>query len=371
LPEAFAIDNADTGILLEVKIRFITATPLNVIEGSGTYVGIDALAKSLRNLGVTVDIVAPRRRFSNFTVHRLVFNQALRYRNTGACDYSVGFDMDGYTIAGREGCPHIASIKGVLADESQFEEGWNRATMRIQAACERWHVRRSRLVMATSRYSAGKIQEFYDPPRPPVIVPEMIDLEVWRQYAERPAPRPGQGKFVVLSVCRFYRRKRLNILLGAAERLRARIGNLEVRIVGGGPEEKNLKNICRTKNLGSIVVWRENISQAELAQEYRGCDVFCLPSVQEGFGIVFLEAMAHGKPIVACHAGATPEVARHALLVRPDEEEELAIAIERLYLDRALLQKLGAEGLQLVHDFKPETVAQRFLTELHKARNPQ
>ena len=354
-----------------MKIRFITATPLNVIEGSGTYVGIDALAKSLRNLGVTVDIIAPRSRFPIFTAHRLAFNQALRYRETGVCDYSVGFDMDGYTIAGREGCPHIASIKGVLADESRFESGWNRATMRIQAACERLHVRRSALVMATSRYSAGKIQEFYDPPRPAVIVPEMIDLEVWRQYADRPARPTRLGKFVVLSVCRFYRRKRLNILLGAAERLRARIGNLEVRIVGGGPEKENLRKICRTKKLGSAVVWRENISQAELAQEYIGCDIFCLPSVQEGFGIVFLEAMAHGKPIVACRAGATPEVAQHALLVQPDDEDEFADAIERLYRDKVLQQDLTARGLQLVQNFRPETVAQQFLMELQKAGNRQ
>jgi glycosyltransferase involved in cell wall biosynthesis len=354
-----------------VKIRFITATPLNVIEGSGTYVGISSLARSLRKLGVIVEIVAPQRRFPIFTVHRLAFNQALRYRNAGACDYSVGFDMDGYTIAEREGCPHIASIKGVLADESRFESGWNGATMRLQAACERLHVRRSGMVMATSRYSAGKIQEFYGPPRPPVIVPEMIDLERWRQYADLPARLTGRGKFVVLSVCRFYRRKRLNILLGAAERLRDKIKNLEVRIVGGGPEQKNLKNICRTKNLGSIVVWRENISQAEVAQEYIGCDVFCLPSVQEGFGIVLLEAMAHGRPIVACRAGATPEVAQHALLAQPDDEQELADAIERLYRDKALQQELGAEGLQLVQNFRPETVAQRFLSELQKAGHTQ
>ncbi len=354
-----------------MKIRFITATPLNVIEGSGTYVGIDALARSLRKLGVTIEIVAPRRRFPIYTVHRLAFNQALRYRNFGACDYSVGFDMDGYTIAGKEGCLHIASIKGVLADEARFESGWNKATMRIQAACERLHVRRSGLVMATSRYSAGKIEEFYGPSRPPVIVPEMIDLELWRQYADLPARRTGQGRFVVLSVCRFYRRKRLNILLGAAERLRDKIGNLEIRIVGGGPEQKNLKNICRTKNLGSILVWRENISQAELAQEYIGCDIFCLPSVQEGFGIVFLEAMAHGKPIVACLAGATPEVAQHALLVPPDDEEQVANAIERLYRDEDLRHDQAALGLQLVQRFRPETVARQFLMELQKTGDRQ
>ena len=69
----------------------------------------------------------------------------------------------------------------------------------------------------------------------------------------------------------------------------------------------------------------------ELAAEYNRCHVFCLPSVQEGFGIVLLEAMAAGKPMVAARAGAIPEVAPHAALVEPDSAEALAAGIEMLY----------------------------------------
>jgi glycosyltransferase involved in cell wall biosynthesis len=194
----------------------------------------------------------------------------------------------------------------------------------------------------------------------------MIDLEAWdKQLLLNPAD-PDLRKFVVLSVCRFYPRKRLHVLLGAAQRLRGKIPGLEINIVGGGPESKRLKKFCREKGLESVVSWKENISQAELAREYNRCHVFCLPSVQEGFGIVFLEAMASGKAIIAANAGATPEVATHGVLVQPDNELALANAIESLYREPALRNSLGEAGRQFVAQFDAPVVAELFLREIEK-----
>ena len=91
-----------------MRIRFISSTPMNVFQGSGTYVGIETLARSLRALGVEVDIVTPRLRFPIFTAQRLLFNRSLRFRRRNGYDVTVGFDMDGYTIAGPPHAPGSA-----------------------------------------------------------------------------------------------------------------------------------------------------------------------------------------------------------------------------------------------------------------------
>jgi glycosyltransferase involved in cell wall biosynthesis len=119
--------------------------------------------------------------------------------------------------------------------------------------------------------------------------------------------------------------------------------------------------------IGDTVRWLGDISQADLAAEYAGADLFCLPSVQEGFGIVFLEAMAAGKPIVAARASAVPEVVTQGLLVDPDNEQALAAGIERLYRDADLRRQLGGQGLARVKQFDAPRVAARFVEEVRRA----
>jgi glycosyltransferase involved in cell wall biosynthesis len=343
-----------------VRLVFLTSTPLNLAQGSGTFSGISTLARALRPLGVEVEILAPTLELPVYTLTRLAFNEQLPFRKMPACDAVVGFDMDGYRLAGRGSPPHIASIKGVIADEMQFERGVTRWTMAVQAACERAHVRRSRLVMTTSSYAAGRIRQLYGV-EATSIVPEPIDLAAWRETFARNAARPDPKRFTVLSVCRFYPRKRLHLLLDAGARLRERIPELEIRIVGNGPERAKLERMRP-----SCERFLGDLSQDELAAEYNRADVFCLPSVQEGFGIVFLEAMAAGKPIVAARAAAVPEVVRNGILVEPEDSAALAEAIYRLRREPELGRSLAEEGRKDVEQYDAPRVAQRFLDEVRK-----
>ena len=347
-----------------MRLRFLTSTPRDIARGSGTYVGISVLADALRQLGHTVDFECPTRHFPVYTADRLWFNRGLRASSTHDC--TVGFDMDGYRIAGAPGAPHIASLKGVIADEVRFERGLTRLTMSLQARCERLHVQRAAGVLVSSRYSAECAQRLYSLEQLPTVVPELIDLAAWRRYlADFPA---APTRFTVLFVGRFYRRKRVGLLLEAAAALRGAIPDLEVRIVGNGPCDAAWRARAEHLKLQRTVTWLGDISRAGLAAEYNRAHVFCLPSVQEGFGIVLLEAMAAGKPIVAARAAAIPEVAPHAALVEPESAESLAAGILDLHDSPQTRAAQGARGLAWVEQFDAPLVARLFVEAVRGAR---
>ncbi len=336
-----------------MRIRFLTSTPLDIRRGSGTYVGIHVLARALERLGHRVEYETPRMVLPVYTAQRLLFNRTLRA--SAEFDLTVGFDMDGYRIAAGEP-GHVASLKGVIADEVRFEAGLTRFTMGIQARCERRHVQSAARVLATSRYSAERAREFYGLKEAPAVVPELIDLEEWRRTPGSTAAQAGRP--TLLFVGRLYRRKRVDVLLRAAAMLRGRV---QVRIVGNGPCAAALRRLSEELKLAGTVTWLGDVSRTALAEEYRRAGIFCLPSVQEGFGIVLLEAMAAGIPIVASRAAAVPEVIPHGLLVEPDSAEALAAGIEELCRDPGRCAELACRGAEWVQQFDAPRVAGLFL----------
>jgi glycosyltransferase involved in cell wall biosynthesis len=336
-----------------LRLRFLTSTPLDVTRGSGTFVGISVLARALETLGHTVDFEYPLRHFPVHTLERYWFNRCLR--RSAEHDVTVGFDLDGYRIAG---LGHVASLKGVIADEVRFERGLTRLTMGTQARWERLHVHRAERVITTSNYSAQRAAELYGMRDLPSVVPELIDLPRWRaQLAEFPG---NAQRFTLLSVGRFYLRKRVDVLLRALVLVRARVPDVELRIVGNGPCNRQWRELAGELDLGTHVTWLGDVTRSQLAAEYNRCHVFCMPSVQEGFGIVLLEAMTACKPIVAARAGAIPEVTRYARLAAPDDPAALAEAI----LDEYRARSNASAAVSWVEQFDAPLVAQQFLNAI-------
>ena len=316
-----------------MRLEFLSSTPPSPTEGSGTWVAIDGVMRGLAAIGHVAALrpLGARSRFHTFDRWR--YNRELCRRPPQA-DVVIGVDLDGFLWAPRRmpGMPYAVMLKGIIADELRNERGVVRALLALQARWERRNVHAADRVIVPSRYSASVAQEVYGVPAAALaVVPEPIDLAEWRRRFAVVPPRTNPAP-TVLAVARMYPRKRLDDLLRAALALRARIPGVRVRIV-----------------------------------EYAGADCFCLPTVQEGFGIVFTEAMAAGLPVVACRAAAVPEVVedgRTGLLVSPRSPEELAMAMEKLLTSGTLRRELGDNGRHRVEGLDLPRVAARLLEAL-------
>jgi glycosyltransferase involved in cell wall biosynthesis len=350
-------------------LAFVTSTPYDVAGGSGTYVGIRELLRALDRRGIGTTRFGPHFWLPSYTLQRLVWNYTIARRlRKGRFDWVVGFDLDGFHYGRAPVAPYVASIKGVIADELTNEQGWVRMLLAVQAAFERLAVRRARVVVATSRYSRGRIVEAYGVAEDKIlVVPELIDLDAWTAAPER---REGLDPPPVLTVAHLYPRKNLGTLL-RAYRVLAQAGvPFQGWIVGDGPCRAAWERLCAHLGLEKRVEFLGTVSRAELADRYRRAAVFCLPSRQEGFGIVFLEAMAHGLPIVAGRAGAVPETVAEGevgLLADPGDPDELARCLAAVLEDPALRCRLGAAGRARAERFRADRVAGEFLAAVRGA----
>jgi len=338
--------------------------------GSGSAVAIAGLAEGLESLGHEVETLRPERALTSLDLTRLSYNISLPRSLAGRSpDLVVGFDFDGGLLPpGTISSRYVVALKGVMADEARFEIGQERRRFERLSRIEARNAHSASTVICTSEYSAEQAIRLYGLRKDRVrVVPEGIHISRWSGLAGRASElrRGRSGGPVVLSVARQYRRKNTRSLLRAFARLLEGHPGSRLRIVGEGPELPALKALAGELGIHQSVAFVGSVSGLDALQaEFAAADIFCLPSLQEGFGIVFLEAMAAGLPIVAVRAGAAPEVVPESevsLLVEPSDEELLA-ALRRLADSPELRRRLGANGAARWSAFDWSSVANRFLS---------
>ena len=156
-------------------------------------------------------------------------------------------------------------------------------------------------------------------------------------------------------------------LIRAVSQLREAVPHLRLVAVGGGDDLPRLKALVTETKATDQVHFLQRLSREELASCYACAEIFAMPSAGEGFGIVFLEAMAFGKPLIAASAGGALDLVHdevNGFLVPPRELAPLTAALARLLRDSALRESLGAKGLALVREKYSFAVFRRRLEQL-------
>jgi phosphatidylinositol alpha-1,6-mannosyltransferase len=207
-----------------------------------------------------------------------------------------------------------------------------------------------------------------------------VDVEVFTPDADGAAVRRryglGDGP-VVVCVSRLVARKGQDVLVAGWPRVLTRHPTARLLLVGGGPAESSLRRAVAARGLEGSVVLTGPVAPAELPAHYAAGDVFAMPCRTrragldvEGLGMVFLEAAACGRPVVAGTSGGAPEAVQDGVtghVVDPRSPEAVAAAIIGLLDDPERARAMGAAGRAWVEQrWSWETVAATFADLLEK-----
>ncbi|HEX6032230.1 MAG TPA: glycosyltransferase family 4 protein [Tepidiformaceae bacterium] len=200
------------------------------------------------------------------------------------------------------------------------------------------HSKAVRAVVAATGMTPSKIHRV--PPGVEVPASRGLSKEDARATLGLPA-----GAFVVGCAARLVPHKRVDQLIEAVART-SREGRRTVLVVlGDGPERERLERLAGAIAPGDVRFLGHVLG--EPSEFWASLDAFALPSVEEGFGLVFLEAALRGVPSVGAAVGGVPEAILHGdtgLLIPPDDADALTEALFRLRDDEGLRQRLGAAG---------------------------
>lgn len=245
------------------------------------------------------------------------------------------------------------------------------------AAVLRARLRHAAALYAVSAYTAGRVHALLGVDGPPVrLLRNGVPLERFHPGLDG---TPIRGRYGIgdapLLVCvgRLVPRKGQDRLIEAMPAIRAHLPDAHLMLVGEGRMRSRLERA--SARLEGAVTFTGTVSGPELATHIAAADVFAHPNrsrwlglEQEGFGIIFLEAQACGKPVIAGRSGGTPEAlleGESGLLVDGSAPDDIAEAAIRLLSDDELAARMGKAGRRFVEErFSWDDIARAFATDL-------
>jgi phosphatidyl-myo-inositol alpha-mannosyltransferase len=240
-------------------------------------------------------------------------------------------------------------------------EGGNRLYSYTRQLLRRWY-RKLDGKIAVSPAAAALVSRYFHGYYN--IIPNGVDLERFGSPVE-PIPEYSDELRNILFLGRFEKRKGLSYLLRAFPAVKREMPNTRLIIVGDGRSRPRYERFVRRSHMEDVV-FTGYIPSEDLPRYQRTADIYCSPATgNESAGIVLLEAIAAGRPIVASNIEGYASVVTHGvegLLVLPKDSEALSHALVHLLADDALREQMGERGRQRAVEFSWERVSQRILS---------
>jgi len=265
--------------------------------------------------------------------------------------------------------PFIAEQKAVRAFSNFYDYFKYRILKRsdLLAIMQKKICERVDKIIAVSNFTAQNVIDDYAiPPTKIEVIPNGVDLNKFNPKVDGIKMRGSLGitdEPVILYVGKLEFNKGIEYLILSFSKIVKQIPNAKLVIVGNGPIKNRLMNLVKQKKLSKSVIFTGKIPSKKLPSIFAASDLFVLPSLMEGFGIVLLEAMACGKPCIATKAGGTEDIivnGETGFLAPIGDCISLYQAINALLANPDLAQKFGKAGLNRVRkNFTWNIIAKR------------
>jgi phosphatidylinositol alpha-mannosyltransferase len=202
------------------------------------------------------------------------------------------------------------------------------------------------------------------------IIPNGVDLEAFAEA--EPYENLRDGTLNILFLGRFEERKGLIHLLKGYHRLRKRHVDARLLVAGTGPKQREYRRFVGLRGIRDVE-WLGRVSDEEKVRYFASADIYCAPNTgQESFGIVLLEAMAAGVPIVASDIHGFKRVVERnvqGILVEPRNPRAIAAALYALARDPDLRHEMGEAGRRRAPEFSWDRVTERIVDFYYETRD--
>jgi len=153
-------------------------------------------------------------------------------------------------------------------------------------------------------------------------------------------------KKIILFVGRFVKYKGIDYLIKSFEKINEEMDDVMLVLIGNGPEKDNINKLIKNKNLENKVIQINNVTNSEMPDYYSDADIVVVPSIEpEPFGLVYIEAMASGKPVVTFDTGGAEKDLiqndKNGFIVKEINEKKLATAIYNILKNDEIKKKMG------------------------------
>lgn len=186
------------------------------------------------------------------------------------------------------------------------------------------------------------------------VIPNSLDVGLFC-----PGKRPRNKDPSILFVGRLGKEKKIEVLIEAAPKILEEYPKARFRIVGMGIHRAWYKGMVEKKRLTDSFIFERYLDLSDLINAYRACDVFAMPSETETQGLVALEAMACGRPVVGANALGLKDVITHGVdgyLFRPSISDELANYVLKLLADKRRWRKMGKKAREKAEKFSSKRI---------------